>query len=316
MPSILVPSSYKILDKKYGGWIEVSKIANGNAECWTGEIFCQVSCTKTATEENKFLLLDAVTLLGAGNHTERIEVCYKWPTPSLMKQKNHEQSPTCFIRDHEILALKDFSKRKMNPKNNREYFIIPQTHCHQLNFLNQIPYKLQGKSIVIYNDDLPYVDNVCEKGMDPDGQLHLHRYMDMALSLKGNLRQRKQNKAEHIEIASSHLPLSSWRRLRRAISLSGLTNSYSFKVNEICGREKKKKRRVRLRFLDASCEGVKEKLPHTEIIQAVKYNGKERMSWIELEWKEEESKAIIIEGIQLWPSKVTHIDSASNKVDV
>ena len=319
MPSILVPSSYKILEKNHCGWVEVSKLGDGYAECWTGETFCQVSLRKTVKEDSMLLLLDAVTLLAAGENTEKINVCYKWQSPPV-QEANKKATSTCFLRDHEILAFKDFAQQKINQSNKREYFIMPQSHCNTFSFIHEIPYRLHGKSIVIYKDDLPYVRNNCERGMERDGQLHLHHYMDMALALKGNKRHKTKDKADYIEIFSSHLPISSWRRLRRAVSLCGQTNSYSFKVREICpsGEKKKKKRRVRLRFVeqDTSCLTVKEKLPHTDTIHAVKYHDKIPMTWIEIEWNEEESKTIIIEGIQIWPVNTTHIYSTSNKVDV
>ena len=318
MPSILVPGSYKILERNHGGWIEVSSCVDKNVECWMGETFCQVTCKKVLQEGSMLLLLDAVTLLGAGQGTETIDVCYKWKSPPDTKQVSQTlAAPTCFIRDHEILALKDFAREKRDPTSCRDYFILPQNRSQHFKFIHQIPYKLHGKSLWIYKDDLPYVDNICEKGMTRDGKLHLHHYMDMALALKGNIRQRTQHKTDHIEMVSSHLPLYSWRRLRRAVSLSGLTNLYSFKVMEISPSGEKKKRRARLRFLEtSSCDGVKEKLPHTDTIQAVKYNGKEPMSWIEIVWNEEESKTIIVEGIQIWPAKSTHIYPTSNKIDV
>lgn len=317
MPSLLIPSSYKILEKNHGGWIEVSKFVNRNAECWTGEKYCRMSFKKTAQEGSMLLLLDAVTLLAAGQCTESIRVCYKWKSPSVGKQVSKPVGPTCFIRDHEILAVQDFARKKTDQTNNREYFLLAKKHCPHFKYIHQIPYKLRGKSILIYKDDLPYVDNICEKGTTRDGQLHLHHYMDMALTLKGYRRQRTKHKADHLEIVSSHLPLCSWRRLRRAISLCGIPNSYSFKVTEICPSGEKKKRRARLRFQNGSCKTVKEKLAHTETIQAVKCNGTESMTWIEMEWNEQDSNTVVVEGIQIWPAKKsTHIDPTSYEIDV
>lgn len=315
MPSIFVPSSYKILEKKRNGWVEVSKLANGYAECWTGKTFCQVSLTKTVNQDRMLLLLDAVTLLAAGDNTETINVCYKWQSPPVVEQFTN---PTCFVRDHEILALKDFATRKKDQRNQREYFTVPQDRFKTFTYLTKIPNKLRGKSVVIYDDDLPDVENACERGTETDGQLHLHHYMDIALALKGNRRQQTKHKADHTEIVSSYIPISSWRRLRRAVSLCGVTNSYSFKVRELCPFTGKKRRRARLRFVNEEtlCMTVKEKLAHTDTIQAVRYKEEKLpVTWIEIEWNEEKSKTIIIEGVQIWSANSTHINASSNKVD-
>ena len=316
MPSILVPSSYKILEKNRNGWVEVSKLANGFAECWTGQTFCRVSLRKTVEEDTSlFLLLDSVTLLAAGDKTETINVCYKWQPPPVVEKFTN---PACFIRDHEILALKDFATRKKDKRNQREYFTVPQDRFATFTHLKNIPNRLRGKSVVIYEDDLPDVENACERGIETDGQLHLRHYMEIALALKGNRRQQTKNKADHTEMFASYIPISSWRRLRRAVSLCGVTNSYSFKVREICPFTGKKRRRVRLRFVndEETCMTVKGKLAQTYTIQAVRYKEEKLpVTWIEIEWNEEESKTIIIEAIQIWAANSTHINSSSNKVD-
>ena len=307
MPSLYVPPFYRVLDRKHGGWTKVSDLVGKYSECWSGDAFCPVRAKKIVTDCS-VLLVDAVTILGAAEKTESVVVSYKWPAPPVktFPPSSSSCTPTCFLRDHEVLAFKDFATKKKDMRNGRDYYIVPIKRCHALTFIKSALHKVVGKSLVIYEDDIKSSTDVCENGMTRCGQLHMQHYVDVALSLKGNLLRATKWKREHTEIVDSHLPMASWRRLRRALAVCGVTNNYSFKVRRICTLRGVTKRRVRL-LLSAPdfCRNVKEKLPHVERISAVKskQNRQKPITWIELFWKEEDeySETMIVEGVRLWP---------------
>ena len=292
----------------------MSDLVGKYSECWSGDAFCPVTAKKIVIDCS-VLLVDAVTILGAGEKTESVMVSYKWAAPPVKtypscssSSSSSSTTPTCFMRDHEVLAFKDFATKKKDMRNGRDYYIVPIKRCHTLTFVKSTLHKEVGKSLVIYEDDIKCSTDVCENGMTRCGQLHMQHYVDVALSLKGNLQRATKWKREHMEIVDAHLPMASWRRLRRALAVCGVTNNYSFKVRRISTLGGVTKRRVRL-LLSAPdfCRTVKEKLPHVERICAVKskQNRQKPITWIELFWKEEEedeySETMIVEGVRLWP---------------
>lgn len=304
MPSLLVPQCYHVLDKDHGGWLELSKMTKGSGQCWTGDKFCHVNVRKVKTEDTRLLLLDAVTLFGEGEGTGCLNVCYIWQPPPLLSDQP-SYSPTCFLRDHEVLAFRDFARKKRDINSVRDYFILPRNRCDHFSFIPRSLFKHVGHSRVIYDDDLPCQEQkLCEKCMDRCGQLHLRHYVDVAIGMKGHNRPATRGKSNHIEIVDAHLPMSSWRRLRRTVSVCGMTNMYSFKVREIHPSHGLRKRRVRLRFSSKDLKSmIKENLPHVDTITSVSNKTKVTITWSEITWDENDSETMIVEGIQIWPKK-------------
>lgn len=351
MPSLLVPTNYHILEKSSGGWIPMSKCL-ATAGCisyaWSGQgQFVPITVVPMKTEhENelkeqnmKLLLFDSVTLLGAGEDTDTVKACYTWQLPfdkTEEKKNKYSLHTQCTCKDHRIAAIKDIARRHVDVKSKRVEFIFHKKRFDQILALfsnetkENLPCHPIGKaSVGIFEDDLPVsncsFNKLCERCFDACGKTHMRHYVETCLLLKGNPIKKSRTKHAHIEITDEHLPVKTWRKLRRAISVCGLKSVYSLKVRNI-SLGKRNRRRMRVRFQNPSSISVSccsSSLP--SLLSGPKYstNVKENVfveniksitsnvtlqskTWVKIQWKDKH-QPIVIEGIQIWPHFLTTI---------
>ena len=332
--------NYNILEMSSGGWIPISQCLSatgGVSYAWNGvDRYVAITISRDLPsvsgqqmKRKDVLLLDSVTLLCSGKDTESVNACYIWSLPKFesvySNSRHHNISCTC--KDHRLSAIKDFAKVKEDKKSKRKMYVLKRKRFENMltvltndaydNF-DDIPYHPIGKSLIgVYNDDFPIprrsFNKLCERFTDTNSRIHLRAYVETCLLVKSQRVKKCKTKNEHIEIADDSIPVSVWRKLRRAVCLCCIGNTYSMKVRQT-SHKNRTRRRVRLRLqppsLLTSCQipamvhgyKVKENV-FVDTVKATESDIKlDANSWVELSWDSIETP-IVIEGIQIWPSR-------------
>jgi hypothetical protein len=346
MPSLHVPMNYNILERSSGGWIPMSQCISsvgGVLYAWNGiDNYVAITITRVLpsfggqnVKMKDVLLLDSVTLLCGGKDIESVNACYIWSLPKpesgFLNGRQHIISCTC--KDHRLSAIKDFAKTKDDKKSKRKMYVIKRKRFENMlsmltndaydNF-DDIPYHPIGKSLIgVYNDDFPVpqrsFNKLCEKFTDTNSRIHLKHYVETCLLLKGQRVKKCKTKNEHIEISDDSIPLKVWRKLRRAVCLCGIGNTYSMKVRQT-SHKNRTKRLVRLRLqppsMSSTCQHpamiheytVKENV-FVDTVKATESEIKlDTNSWVELSWDSIDTP-IVIEGIQIWANRQNNMST-------
>lgn len=270
-PHIYIPTDMNLLVADGECWKPVHSLSN-SVKCWTEEGYVDVTITKCHPHSkiNCYAILDAVTTVAVDiNHIHSLIINYRWMPPWVMRQDQAEPSLKCTLSDHEVKALTDFSEQR--PCLLDTNFIECKVPIQRY---EKIKTKKSVSSLNAHREGRYQIVRVpkhlwcCESSLSSRCRNHALAYINMVVHIRGIIVKKTHRTGAHVEIRDKgpKLRSSSFRRLRRMLTLCAVRNGYIPRVSRLKDGNPHIKRRLRMQ-LDSDHVAryieVKEKLVHS-----------------------------------------------------